>query len=200
MAKRLTEKQMESLGYLARRAEKHWREFLPDLYQGFLEEGELVEALHKAADEHKDMMYRLTVEQKLSWSQAEEIANPMFLFLDPREWNKLVEDPEPPYDDSDLLALYDPVEMLAYMRAERGEEPRPRFPSSPGKRIQSGRPQKAKESPKPRIWRWLCRMKVIEKFRYWIDLHKIDLFTVALVGAFVAYLIFSVYFNAPNDP
>ncbi len=43
-------------------------------------------------------------------------------------------------------------------------------------------------------------MKVIEKFRYWIDLHKIDLFTVALVGAFVAYLIFSVYFNAPNDP
>ncbi len=99
-----TEEQMEKAGLsvLGRRAEKHWREFLPDLYQGLLESGELVEALFKAVDDHQNMMYRLTVEQKLPWSQAEELVNPMYLFMDSREWNKLVDDPEPPDDESEL--------------------------------------------------------------------------------------------------
>jgi len=99
----LTEEQMlkAGLSVLGRKAERHWRLHLPNLYRGFEEQGNLLKVLRENVKAHGEMMHEMTAIKKLSWSQAEEIVNPMFLFLDPREWD---EAPNP----DDLLNRLDP--------------------------------------------------------------------------------------------
>jgi hypothetical protein len=100
MPKRLPESELRTLRPLARRAEEHWRRFLPNLYAGLLESGKLRESLAEAAEAHVNALYELEVLQRVPTWQAEEIVNPMFLFPSPEDWE---ENPGPPKSLTELL-------------------------------------------------------------------------------------------------
>ena len=76
---------MENQDRLSNLILTHWRNYQPKMLAQFERDGRLEKELNATAEAMAEMLYDLTVVQKLSYHQAWEIAVSQFLLAEPEE-------------------------------------------------------------------------------------------------------------------